>query len=275
MLDGDAGGVADPAVSVTHERPGLIKRGGRRSDVTEGFEFSAEFLFRRGVEPGDGRGGLRTLISDTIERGLTAAAADGDVHVAVLRTNHGVGDGERLARGEDFLAGFPAAAFRREVDGVERGEGPIAREESALVGRRELGAGAHGGTGRAARADVDERRLHIERGEGVVTRAGAPAELAARGAEVDARRTVPRGAHVPLHVGVVGEDVAVRSDGAIVRIAEAGGHADPVLTVLVHAGDPAADGLDAGGVAVGVFVFLKQVIFVVTLHRRASLLVVG
>ena len=64
-------------------------------DIREqGFEFAAELLLRRGVEPGDGRGGLRTLVGDAIERGLTAAAADGDVHVAVLRTDHGVGDGE-------------------------------------------------------------------------------------------------------------------------------------------------------------------------------------
>ena len=275
MLDGDAGGVTDPAVGMTHERPGLFKGGGRRSDVTKGFEFAAELLFRRGVEPGDGRGGLRTLISDAVERGLTAAAADGDVHMAVLRTDHGVGDGEGLAGGEDFLARLPAAAFRREVDRVERGEGPVTREERTLIGRRELGAGAHGGAGRAAWADVDQRGLHVQRGEGVVAGAGAPAELAARSAKVDAGRAIPRGAHVPLHVGVVGEDVAVRRDRAVVRIAEAGGHADPVLAVLVHAGDPAADGLDAGGVAVGVFVLLEQIVFVVTLHRRAGLLVVG
>jgi hypothetical protein len=59
---------------MTHERPGLIKGGGGRGDVAEGFEFAAELLFRRGVEPGDGRGGLGALISDAIERGLAAAA---------------------------------------------------------------------------------------------------------------------------------------------------------------------------------------------------------
>ncbi len=275
VLDGDAGGVTDPAVGVTHQRPGFVEGGGGRGGVAESFKLATELLLRRGFEPAGRRGRCGALIGDAVERGLTAAAADGDVHVAVLRTDHDVGDGERLAGGEDFLAGLPAAAFRREVDGVERGVGPIARVEGALVRDGELRAGAHGGAGRAARADVDEGRLHVERREGVVTRAGAPAEFATRSAEVDAGRTIPRSAHVPLHVGVVGEDVAVRGDGAIIRIAEAGGHADPVLAVLVHARDPAADGLDAGGVAVGIFELLEEVVFVVTLRRRAGLLVVG
>ena len=275
VLDGDASGEAHPEIRVTHVRPGFVERRGRRGDVAESFEFTTELLLRCGVEPGDRRGGLRSLVSDAIERGLAAATTDGHVHVAVLRADHRVGDGERLTRGEDFLAGLPAAAFRREVNCVERGEGPVTREERALIGGGELGASAHGGAGRAARTDVDERGLHVERGESVVASTGAPAELAARGAEVDAGRTIPRGAHVPLHVGVVGEDIAVRGDRAIVRIAEASGHADPILAVLIHTGDPAADGLDAGGVAVGVFVFLQKVVFVVTLHRCADLLVVG
>ena len=215
------------------------------------------------------------MVSDAIECGLTAAATDGHVHVAVLRADHRVGDGERLAGGEDFFAGLPAAAFGREVNRVERGEGPVTREERALIGSGELGAGAHGGAGRAARTDVDECGLHVERGEGVVAGTGAPAELAARSAEVDAGRAIPRRAHVPFHVGVVGEDIAVGSDGAVVRIAEASGHADPILAILIHARDPTADGLDAGGMTVGVFVFLQEVVLVIALHRRAGLLVVG
>ena len=275
MFDGDAGGVAHPAVGVSHERPSLGERVGGRRSVAEGFEFTAQLLFRRRVEPSCRSGGLRALVADAVEGGLAAAAADGHVHEAILRTDHDIRHGERTTRREDFLAGLPAAAFRRQVDRIQRREGPIAGEERALVGRGELGARAHGGARRGTRTDVDEGWLHVERRERVVARAGAPTQLAAGRAEVDARRTVPRGAHVPFHVGIVGEDVAVGSHRAIVGIAEAGRHADPILAVLVHARDPAAHGLDAGGVAIGIFELLQQVILIVALGGRAGLFVVG
>ena len=164
VLDGDASGEAHPEIRVTHVRPSFVERRGGRGDVAESFEFTAELLLGGGVKPGDRRGGLRSLVGDAIERGLTATTTDGHVHVAVLRTDHRVGNGEWLAGGEDFFARLPAAAFWREVNRVERGEGPITREERALIGSGELGAGAHGGAGRAARTDVDERGLHVERG---------------------------------------------------------------------------------------------------------------
>ena len=200
VFDGNTGGVADPEVRVPHERPSLSEGGGGRGDVAEGFEFTAQLLFRRGVEPSDGRSGFGALVGDAVEGGLTTPTADGHVHVAVLRADDGVGHGERAPGGKDFLAGLPAAAFRRQMNRVKRGEGPIAGEERTLVSGGELGTRAHRRTRRGAWAHVDEGGLHVERRERVVAGTGAPAQLATGRAQVDARRTVPRGAHIPFHV---------------------------------------------------------------------------
>ena len=275
VFDGDTGGVADPAIGVTHEGPSFGEGGGGRRDVAEGFEFPAQFLFGRRVEPSGRCGGLGALVGDPIEGRLATAAADGHIHVAVLRADDDIGHGERTTGRKDFLAGFPAAAFWRQVDGVERGEGPIAGEERALVGGGELSARAHRRSRRGARTHVDQRGLHVERRERVIAGARAPTQLAAGRAQVDTRRAVPRGAHVPFHIRIVGEDIAVGGHGAIVRIAETRRHADPILTVLIHAGDPAADGLDAGRVAVGIFKLLQQIVLVVMLGGCARLFVVG
>ena len=275
MFDRDAGGEADPQVRVTHEWPSFGEGGGGRRDIAEGFEFTTQLLFRRRWEPSGGRCGFRALVGDAVEGGLATAATDSHVHVAVLRADDDIGHGERTTGRKDLLAGFPAAAFRRQVNRVERGESPIAGVERALVSGGEFSTRAHGRSGGGTGAHIDQRRLHVERRERVIAGAGAPTQLATGRAEVDARWAVPWSAHVPFHVGIVGEDIAVWRDGTIVGITEGRRHADPVLAVLVHAGNPAADGLDAGCVAVGVFELLQQVIFVVTLNGCAGLFIIG
>ena len=96
-----------------------------------------------------------------------------------------------------------------------------------LILRRELRPVAEADAGRRAGADVDDRRQAV----GVVGRplagAVAPAELAAAGRQADARRPVPRRVDVPLHVGVVGEQVAVAVEGGVVLVAVADAAAAP------------------------------------------------
>ena len=275
MFDGDAGGKAHPAVGVAHERPGFLERRRGRSDIAQGLEFTTEFLFRGGVEPCHGRGGFLAFVADAIERSLSATTADGHIHMAILRADDGIGHGEGLAGGEDFLASLPSAALWYEVNGVERGVSPIAGEERMLIGGGEFSACAHRATRRAAWADVDQRRLHIEFGDRVIAGARAPAELASRRAEVDAGRAIPRRPHVPFHIRVVRENIAVWGDCAVIRIAETGRHANPVFPVFIHAGNPASDGLDANGVAIGVLEFLQQIVFVVMFGGGSDNFVVG
>ena len=91
--------------------------------------------------------------------------------------------------------------------------------------------------------------------------AGAPTEVGAGGAVVDAGGAIPGGADVPFHVGVVGEEVAGGVEGDVELVAEAVAEEFDVGAVRVHGADEAAGGEEAAGVAVGVPHAGEEVVF--------------
>ena len=92
---------------------------------------------------------------------------------------------------------------------------------------------------------------------------------------VDARRAVPRKADVPLHVGIVGEHLAVVVEGEVVRVAEtAGDHFDEAAG-HVGAENRAAGRGDAGSVAVGIFVARLDEVAFVGVGKRAARIGLG
>ena len=97
------------------------------------------------------------------------------------------------------------------MDGVEHAVAPVVDEVSSLVLGGKLGAVAERDAGGRAGADVDDRREAVDVIGGPFAGAAAPAELAAAGQRGSTRvGRVPRRAHVPFHVGIVGEQLAVR-----------------------------------------------------------------
>lgn len=63
---------------------------------------------------------------------------------------------------------------------------------------------------------------------------------------------VPGHAHVPLHVRVVSEQIALGIEGDVVAVTVAAAENLPALALGIGPGDPAPGGEDAAGVAVGV-----------------------
>jgi hypothetical protein len=154
-------------------------------------------------------GGFVADISHAIDAGLRFAAADGEVHRAVLRMDDDIGERQRLAEDELLLHGLVAGAFAFEVDGPHGAVGPIVDVDGVLVFRGEFRAGASDDAGGAAGADVERGGQRV----GVVVRpfaaAAAPAVVGTADAVIHAGGAIPGAADVPLHVGVVGEELAV------------------------------------------------------------------
>ena len=69
---------------------------------------------------------------------------------------------------------------------------------------------------------------------------------------VDPRRSIPRGAEVPFHVGVVDEEFAIGVEGEVVGVAIAGTPHIPCLAGRVGAHHIATRGEFAGGVAIAI-----------------------
>src|SRR5687768_8819761 len=147
------------------------------------------------------------------------------------------------------------------MDGVDVAVGPVLDEEGALVSGGELGAGAEGNAGGGAHSGVDDGAEGVGVVVGPLAGAVAPAVLAAAGDEVDADGSVPGGSGVPLHVGVVVEELAVGVEVDVVGVAESGGDDFPGFAVGVGARDPAAWGHDVGVVAAAVGVAGEEVVF--------------
>ena len=54
---------------------------------------------------------------------------------------------------------------------------------------------------------------------------------------VDARRPIPRRAFIPLHVGIIDKQFAVRMKGQAIRIAKAAGNQLPTFSIPIRADD--------------------------------------
>ena len=147
------------------------------------------------------------------------------------------------------------------MQGVDRAEGPVAEIKGLLILRRELRAVAERHADGRAGADVDHGRQAVDVIRRPLAGAAPPAELAAAGRMDRAGRAIPGHAHVPFHVRVIGEQLAVGVEGDVVAVAIAAADDFPGLAVGVGAGDPAAGGEDAAGVAVGVPLARQELVF--------------
>ena len=158
VFEHGAGGPANVAVGAVQVRPGQLD-GLRVLHAVEGFELMAELgLGVDALERTDTGGALLADVADAVEARLHLAAADGEIHRAILGVDERIGHGQGSAGHELFLRGGVAGALRGEVDGVDLAPAPIEGIEGLLVLGRELGAVAEGHARRRTGADVEGGR---------------------------------------------------------------------------------------------------------------------
>ena len=239
-LHGDPGGVADRPVPVSQVGPGRLDCIRVRVPV-EALQSPAQVPLRKGLAGGGlaRRVDLAAGVGHTVKGRLCSSAADGQIHRAVLRVDDHVGHRQRLAADELFHLGGVAGPLGPEVDGAELPEAPVADEEGVLILLREFRTIAERDPGGRTRSDVDDRAEAVDGGGGPLRRAVAESELRTADHVIDASGPVPGFADVPLHVRVVGEQLAVPVEGKVERVAESGRDQLPHLAIRVGARDPA------------------------------------
>ena len=152
---GDAGGVADRPVLVAQVGPGRLDRA-RVPVPVEALQLPAQVPLRPGLGVGGlaRRADLAAGVGHAVEGRLRSAAADGEIHRAVLRVDDHVGHRQRLAAEELLHLGGVAGPLGPEVDGAELAEAPVADEQGVLILLGELRPVAERDPRRRARADV-------------------------------------------------------------------------------------------------------------------------
>jgi hypothetical protein len=219
--------------------------------------------------PGRVLGVARRLAADPVQGRLRAPSAHQEVQGSVGPEFH-VRDRQGLAFDQRLERAAVGGAVLVQRHGVDLPVGPVADQESAPIRRvkvRALGHEAHARRGRGA--DVDDARQAVGVVRGPAPRARAPAVVAARDHVFDHRRAIPGQAHVPLHVGVEREGLAVLVERHVVGVAEAGGEELPLPAVRIRAADPTAGRDDADRVAVGIGVLGQQLVLAPALrHER-------
>ena len=150
------------------------------------------------------------------------------------------------------------------MDGVEGAVGPVGGEEGVLILGGEFCPGAENSARGRAGSDVQGRGQAVGVVVGPATGTGAPTVVGAVDDVIDAVRNIPRGALVPLHVGVVGEEFAVLIEGEVELIAEAEGEEFHGFAFGIGAADVAAGGEFVFGVAAGVPHAREEVVLVPT-----------
>ena len=206
VLEHDTGGETQPAVRRGKVWPGSVR--------SLGVLLAVELLEGLAGEDFGGRGfmiildrvrGFLAGVGHAVEARLDLAAADGEIHRAVLRVDEEVGDGQRRTADEVGLGAGVAGALGLEVDGVDFAPAPIHDEERFLILGGELGAVAERDTGGRTGTDVHGGREGVGVELGILAGAVAPAVFAAADDVVHARGAIPRGIKVVLHVGVIRE----------------------------------------------------------------------
>ena len=253
VFDRDARGAAHAGVLRSERGKRTRDRGGRgvaREALVELLDLAA--LGERG-----GHGHRRALDRDgilgahAVDRARQVAAADAEVHRAIH--HHRIGERQRTTREERLDAQLRRRRVLRVVGrpaGPHRAVGPV-EEEHALVPRRgELQALRREHAGRRRGADIDRGGHRVGAPRGPLAAARAPAVVDAAREFAHTRRAVPREAHVPLHVAVVGERAADLVEREVVAVAEARGHEFPLRAFAIGAHDPSARRHHADGVAV-------------------------
>ena len=125
------------------------------------------------------------------------------------------------------------------MDREDASVSPVADVERLLILRRELRTVAENdGRGRRE-ADVHHAGQRVGIPRGPAPGAVPPAVVRAGHDVQHAVGHIPRAAHVPLHVGIEGEEVAVLVEGDIERVAQAAGPELHLAAVGLHAQDVA------------------------------------
>ena len=246
MLNGDTCGEADVAVGVTELRPGSFD-GLRVHVAMEGFQTAAQ-----GVQLGSFRlhlggrwvGAFLASVSHAVEAGLGFATAHGHIEGLVRGRDHEVRQRQRRGAHELFQVSTVRGALGLQVHGVQLAVAPVANEERLAVLGRELGAVAEGHASGRTQAHIEHRRHAVFPAHRELLGTGAPAEIRAALHEANANGPVPRGAGVPLHVGIEGEQVAFVVEVRVVSVAAAGGQQFPLLAFEIRLRRPGARGQD-------------------------------
>src|SRR5262249_16665219 len=143
------------------------------------------------------------------------------------------------------LAGV-GRVFRSEVESIQLAVAPVAQIERLPVLGRELRAIAERDARRRAGSNVGRRGQAVHRIRTPLAGAVAVAALRAAGDVKDAGGPIPGSVDVPLHVGVVGEELAIAIERDVERVAEADRDQLPSLAVRADAVDMATGCLLAG-----------------------------
>ena len=264
VFERDPGGVADVPIGVAQVRKDLFHHLGRVGlRGMERLELAAQRpqFGPRHVVGVDGIGRLGAGVGHAVQFRLRAAATHREVQGPV-EADGVVGQRQRTARHELFFHRAVRRSLGLNMNGVHRSEGPVADIQRLLVLRREPRAvpklDTHGG----ARADVHQRGQAVEVVGGPLARPAPPAKLTAAGGVHHPRGAIPRRAEVPLHVGVVGEQLAIGVERHVVLVAIARRENLPRLPLGVGLGDPAPRGQDARGMTVRVPLPGEQQVFV-------------
>ncbi len=154
---------------------------------------------------------------------LTKSEPSGATRIAV-GANPFVPVGSRKTSGLTVLV---AAPFGNERQVIDLAEGPVAQEHAAAVMGRELRVAITADAGRRPAAHVgkhfDRVRVVIRPGQRAHPTGQPPAVMSAGHHMINPRRRIPRQAVIALGVAVVSNDVAVRREVEVVRIAKAVG----------------------------------------------------
>ena len=221
-FDGHARRVAHETIRVTEMRPGFVDGLGAGALFMQAFEFEAQLVFGSLHRRGSRRGARFALIGHAIKRRLRAPSADGKIH-CTIPADDGIGERQGFARDELLKLRVIARAFRREMHGVERAVGPVAGVDGVLILCRKQRSEPGDDARRTTRSHLDKRRHNVRAIAWQLARGLAEAVVAAADDVVNARGSVPRRAGIPLHVTVIGEEIAQRVERGVEVIAHAVG----------------------------------------------------
>ena len=180
------------------------------------------------------------MIRDPVKARLDSPAANCEVHRSVVRIDDHIREGQGSARDEVLQLARVRRAAWRQVSRVEFAVAPVAREKRFLILRREFRSVAEADAGRRAWPDIDNRRQTVFVVDGELSAAASPAELGSADRVADSRRAVPGQVEIPLHVGVVGKQLAVRVERSVELVSKTGRHQLPVFAFWIDAADEAA-----------------------------------
>ncbi len=211
----------------------------------------------------------RLVGHDAQDRALGVPPADGEIQPAV-GPDVDIGTVQRPAFEKQFAGSLVGSPVALEHHGQHAALRPVADEEGVLIFLGVAVVLVEHHAGRRAAADVEHGRQAVDVIGRPLRPAAAPAELGAGNQVVHPRRPVPGEPHVPLHVRVVGKQLAVAVEGVIVGVAKSAHEQLHEAAVGVGADDDAAGGLDARGVAVGVLVLGLEQLAVVEMMMRAG-----